>query len=342
MTQEISDPTLPVLWAGADLAKTSLELALWGHEELPRRKVRAFPRTQAAVPKILAWLKAQAPEGARTGLVVEATGPFAEEFATWLLAVDPAFHMAIVNPFQTHAYVQSLGLRNKTDSLDARALAGFGQERKPKAWVKPSPALAELKDLVRTRTDLVETRVAMRLRLNDHSRAAKGATVALEGVIQALTHEIETLEEAIQAHLGQHETLGAQVKRLTTIKGVGLITAVTILAELGDLCRFIRSRQLTAFAGLTPRTSQSGTSVHGKTRMCKQGNVRVRAVLYMAALSAVRSNPDLAETYARLIAKGHHWRSALGAVMRKLLVLMRAVLKADQDWEPKVPTSKAV
>lgn len=336
MTHEITVPTMPTHWAGADLAKKSLELALWGHEDLPQRKVRSFPRTRKAAPALLAWMKSQAPEGARLGLVLEATATFAEELAGWLLDLESDLYIAIVNPIRICAYIKSLGLRNKTDSLDARALAGFGPERKPRAWEKPSPALAELKDLTRTRADLVDARVAMHLRLKDHPRAAKVATRALDQVIKALDRQIEHLEAAIRAHLDRHESLGAQVHRLTSIKGVGLITAVTIVGELGDLRRFLRSRQLTAFAGLSPRKKESGTSVRGRTRLCKQGNVRVRAALYMAGLSAVRFNPDLAATYAGLIAKGHHWRSALGAVMRKLLVLMRAVLKAEQDWVPKI------
>jgi transposase len=335
MTHKTLTPPPPTHWAGADLAKESLELALWGHEDLPQRKVRSFPRTQAAAAGLLAWMKAQAPEGARLGLAMEATATFGEQLASWLLELDPSLHIAIANPIQTHAYITSLGLRNKTDSLDARALAGFGQERKPKAWEKPSAALSELKDLARTRADLVDTRVAMRLRLNDHPRAAKGATKAMEEVIKALDRQIDKLEAGLRAHLAHHEVLGAQAKRLTSIKGVGLITAVTILGELGDLRRFARSRQLTAFAGVSPKKNDSGTSVHGKTRLCKQGNVRVRSVLYMAAMCAVRCNPDLAVTHAHLMDRGLHWRAALGAVMRKLLVLMRAVLKADHDWTPK-------
>lgn len=343
MTHEISVRPTRAHWAGADLAKASLELAAWGHEELPLRRAQSFPRTEAAAPALLAWLKAQAPEGARVGLVLEATGTFAEELAAWLLVLEPGLHIAIVNPALVHAYTRSLGLRNKTDSLDARALAGFGQERNPKAWEPPSPALVELRDLIRIRGDLVETRVAMRLRLKDHPRSANGATKALDGVIQALSHEIEGLEEAIHVHLDQHEALGLQVKRLTSIQGVGVITAVTIAAELGDLRRFLRSRQLTAFAGVSPRKKESGTSVHGRTRMCKQGNARVRAVLYMAALSAVRFNPDMKEAYVRLRSRGLHWRAALGAVMRRLLILMRAVLKAERDWIPKIqPHQKAL
>ena len=137
---------------------------------------------------------------------------------------------------------------------------------------------------------------------------------------------------SIHEHLKAHPALEAQAQRLATIKGVALITAVTVLAEFGDLRRFVRSRQLTAFAGLSPKLNRSGV-FKGSSPLCKQGSARVRAVLYCAAASAARFNPDMAKTYKDLIAKGKHKRSALGAVMRKLLVLMRAVLLADKNWE---------
>ena len=326
--------THPVHWAGFDVAKLSFSAALWGHETFPEMRVRTFARTRTEAPAVLAWLWDSAPPGARLGVIMEAMGSYAEELAGWLLDLDPTLHIAIANPAHTSAFLKSLGLRNKTDDLDAKALAKFGHERTPTPWERPATEASVLKDLVRTRMDLVESRTAMTLRRNDHLRASTAATQALEQVIHALTIQVKALEAAIEAHLAQHETLGSQAKRLMSINGVGLITAVTVLSELGDLRRFARSRHLTAFAGVSPRMRQSGTSVRGRTHMCKQGSARLRSVLYMAASAAARFNPDLHEFYERLLAQGKPRRSALGAIMRKLLVLMRAVLIADQDWVP--------
>jgi transposase len=239
-----------------------------------------------------------------------------------------------VNAKHANNYTKSLGLRNKTDDQDARALAGFGQERRPVPWQPPSKAQAELRDMARTRTDLVEARVAMKLRLNDHEKASKQARQSLERTIKTLDKEIEGLEKAIQKHTQQEPTMSRQITLMTSIKGVGIIVAATVLAELGDLRRFVRSRQLTAFAGVNPRVWQSGTSVKARTCMCREGSRRLRAVMFMAAKSAVRFNPDMAKFYANLKAAGKHHMSAMGAVMRKLLVVIRAVIKADREWQP--------
>ncbi len=330
--KQLADPT--TYWAGFDLAKETLEVALWGHQEFPEMKVRTFPRKRKDMKAVLKWLRDQVPAGATLAVVMEATGTFAEEVGSWLLDLDPALRIAIVNPYQTSSFVKSLGFRNKTDDLDAKALARYGKERNPIAWEPPTPEMAILKDLVRIRGNLVEERTAMTLRLKDHKRASPTAAKALERIIRALQLQIKALDAEIVAHLKAHKVLGHQVKLCQTIVGIGIVTATTVLVELGDLRRFRRSRQLTAFAGVSPRKKQSGTSVNGKTRMCKQGSPRVRAELFMAASNAARFNPDLKATYQGLVKRGKEKRAALGAVMRKLLVLMRAVLIADREWKP--------
>lgn len=327
-------PPHALFWAGIDLAKATFEAALWGHDAFRAMRVRSFPRCEEGARALLAWLRESAGPGGPIGLVMEATATFAEELGAWLLGLDPGLHVAIVNPIQTSAFLRSLGLRNKTDDLDAKALAQYGAERRPPSWERPAPEMAILKDLARVRMDLVHARTAMAMRLKDHARASTRAVKAMAKVLQALDAQIKALELEIRGHLRVHEGLAKQADRMDSVVGVGLLTAVTVLTELGDLRRFDRSRQLTAFAGMSPRRRESGTSVHGKPRLCKQGSARVRAALYLAASAAVRFNPDMKAIYDRLLAQGKARRVALGAVMRKLLVLMRALVKADHDWVP--------
>ncbi len=113
-----------------------------------------------------------------------------------------------------------------------------------------------------------------------------------------------------------------------------MLTAITILAELGDLRRFHQARQLTAFAGLSLKKHTSGKSVHKKTHMSKQGSAHVRRILYVAAMAAVRGDNTFAEVYHRLVHNGKNRMSAIGAVMRKLLLTMRAVLITGRPYVP--------
>ena len=123
---------------------------------------------------------------------------------------------------------------------------------------------------------------------------------------------------------------------LNTIAGVGPITAMTVLAEIGDLRRFERARQLTAYAGVTPRNVESGTSVRGKTHMCKRGNGRVRQALYLSAMATLNTkHPNsLSMMHYRLCEEGKEGKAALGAVMRKQLTVMRAILISGRPYDP--------
>jgi len=119
-----------------------------------------------------------------------------------------------------------------------------------------------------------------------------------------------------------------------TFYGIGFIVATVVIGELGDLRRFRKARQLTAFAGVSPRIYQSGTSVNGRPRMCKKGSPRIRHVLYLAALTAVRANNDLQHTYQRLLDQRKPPMVATGTVTSKLLVVMRAMLITETPCDP--------
>ena len=320
-------------WAGIDIAKDTFQMALWGHLDFRDMRVRGFQRQWKAMKQVVAWLREEAPKGAPLGVVMEATGKLAEEVATWLRKLMPELKIAIVNPAQTAAFIKSLGFRNKTDDLDGKALARYGKDRNPVEWEPPTPEMAVLRDLVRTRADLVNARTAMINRRRDHERSSKAAADALQQVIETLATQVEALDSAILTHLKAHKDLEVQVESHMTVMGVGIVTSTTVLAEAGDLRRFDRSRKLTAFAGVSPRLKDSGKSVHGKPRMCKQGSARLRAALYMAASNAIQHNPDMKPFYEDLIKRGKAPRAALGAVMRKLLVVMRAVMVAGTEWK---------
>lgn len=332
-----ASPKAATVWAGLDVSKATFDAGLfWPREDgLPRHlseiPAAAFPRTRRGVNEFLTWLDERLP-GAAPRAVMEATGKYSVELTQWLIAARPALAPAIINPGASSAFIKSLGLRNKTDRAEARALAVFGAERQPQPFVPLTPEMAALRDLTRYRQNIIELRVAEENRARETYTSAT-VRALLKRRIAQLRRDEKKIERELQTRLADLPELKRDVALLASIYGVGWLTALTVLVELGDLRRFDKARQLNASSGLSPRNHQSGTSVRRKTRLSKQGNGRVRKALFMPALTVIRGESDLADCYHRLIAAGKSHKTALCAVMRKLLIVMRAVLLSGAAYE---------
>jgi transposase len=333
-------------WLGADVSKSTFDAALyrpvppgqhWEPRDIP---VKQFHRNKEGVAKCLAWLATQWPATAsaedaapEVRVVMEATGKYSRELAEWFTKAAPATSPAIINPRLAKSFAESLGVFTRTDKTDARSLARYGADRQPVALAPAAPEIAELRDMTRYRQTLVEQRTA------ETNRAAEGS-VSREVCkmqkcrLEQIERNIARLDKALKAHVDKTERLVHDVARLETIPGVGQLTAQIVLGEVGDLRRFKRARQMTSFIGLTPTSHDSGTSVHKKSHVSKSGSAHVRRILYLAALAATRGDNELAAVYKRLTTAGKHPMVALVAVMRKLLLLMRAVLVHEQDYQP--------
>jgi transposase len=314
----------PLRFQGIDVSKATFDVAWWGDLPFQQMLNRSFPRTPEGVK---AWLTCFKPgELLGTAVVMETTAGYCKELAGWILAACPGFHVAIANPYRVKAYAGSLGLRNKTDRVDARMLAMFGQERQPGPWAPLSAAQEELRALTRTRSKLKATRTAYINRMKSKTGGFSLDKKCQKEVLACLDRQIKALEQGIRNLCRKNPDIGLDLNLLMSIKGVGLITAASILGAAGDLRRFKRRNELTAFLGVSPRQVQSGTSVQCKAHMCRTGDKHVRTVLYMAAVAACRTKGPLGDYYRRLVASGKPKKSALGALMRKLLIVMRAVL----------------
>ena len=147
---------------------------------------------------------------------------------------------------------------------------------------------------------------------------------------------LKLIEKEMLELVGEDEQMEADFKRLQTIPGVAQRTALRVLAEMGDLRQYTRN-ELTALAGLYPRQYSSGTSVYRKPRLPKTGNQHLRTALYFPAMTAIRCCPTMADFVARLRKKGLTKKAVICAVMRKLLLLMRAIIIEREDYNPKFP-----
>lgn len=311
---------------GIDVAKNTLAVALLG-PKTPRKL--QLPNSPAGATQLVRWLANQHVQDVLACL--EATGTYSEDIAQALQ--DAGIRVAIVNPARIAAYAKSSLARNKTDPADALLIARFAQAEAANLtiWSPPDPALRELRGLVRHYEALQGQRQA------ELNRQAAGShppavAVALEAHIAFLDAQMAAIERDINDHLKGHPELRAQHDLLTSIPGIGSVTAVRILAEAGDLRRFEDARAVAAYAGLTPRQYRSGTSVQRKTRLSKIGNAALRRALYFPAIVAKKHNPVLQAFCARMAEHGLVPKAIIGAAMRKLLQLAYGVIASGQPF----------
>ena len=319
-----TDTTRPADWVGIDVSKDTLDACL-----LPapggKPRTRAFANDPAGHAALAAWAT-----GASVGFCLESTGAYGEAVATAL--ADAGRHVAVVNPARVKYAGLMRGQGNKTDRADAKLIAEYAARERPPAWHPPRPEVRELQALSRRRDDLRRLAAAEKTRL-----AAPGLTPAerksLARTVAFLTKEADRLQAQADAVVAADPELRTRHALLRTIPGVGPVAANAILAELPDPGRFASAQQAAAYAGLAPREHRSGTSVKKRTRLSKAGNARLRKALYLPALTAARFNPVVGAFYERLVAAGKPKMAAVGACMRKLLMIAYGVLKSGTPFD---------
>lgn len=318
------------IWLGIDVSKATLDAALpRGSGGFAQIKL---PRTREGASELLDWAHAQA-EGRPLACVMEATGGYSKDLARWLLQGRDGLHVAIAQPFQVHHFTQALGQRNKTDALDAVVLARFGATFTPRAFRPMAAPYERLRALERERDALVRSATAMENRQELESEARLVQKVRTR-MLRHTRKAIEDLDEAILLEIRSDEGLRQDFRRLQTVPGVGPVLAATLMGELGDLRAFGHPKQLAHFVGVAPVVRTSGTSVDGRPHMSKRGNSRVRRMLYLGAMAAIRGDTPFTRTYQHLRDEGKAPMSALGAIMRKLLIVCRGVLVHGEDYAP--------
>lgn len=276
-------------------------------------KEQEFANDAVGHRELLKWV------GKGAKVCVEATGVYHLQLALMLRAAG--VEVMVVNPRVAKDFARALANRSKTDRVDARTLLEYVERMEFTAWQAPSRAVLELRELGRRLSELVRTAVEEKNRLHAKrvSGISKTVVADVKEHVAQLEKRITTIERAAVAVTESDPDLGEQFEILKGIRGVGRRSAIELLTELAVLDRTMSVKQLVAYAGLDPRSYESGTSVEKPVRISKMGNARLRAILYMNALSAVRHDRGARLFFARLVARGKKKKQALVAVMRKLL-----------------------
>ncbi len=322
------------VFVGIDVSKGTLDACLIPSEG--KTKEAQFPNTAKGHAALLAWADRHA-KGASLHVCMEATGPYSEAPATFL--ADAGRLVGVVNPTRVKYAGLARGRGNKTDRADAKLIAQYAAREAPPAWHPPSPEVRELQALVRRIDDLVEMAAREKGRLASPALATS-ARASITRTVELLEKEADRLRAAADAVVAGAESLHADRALLESIPGVGRRTATTILAELPAVERLPSAESAAAYCGLAPREYQSGSSVRKRTRLSKAGNPRLRKALFLPTQTAVRFNPLLKGFFDRLTDPERDGgpkpkMQAIGACMRKLVMICYGVLKSRQPFDPK-------
>ena len=313
--------------AGIDVsARTLTGVRRRGGEE----EQREFANEAVGHRELLTWVG----KGAR--VCVEATGVYHLQLALTLRAAG--VEVMVLNPRVAKDFGRALANRSKTDRVDAWTLLEYVERMEFVAWAAPNEAVLELRELGRRLKELVQTAVDEKNRL--HAKTVSGLSKTVAADVKAHVAQIEKrirqIETAAVEVVQGDADLQEQFHILRGIRGVGRRSAIQLLTELAVLDPTMSIKQMVAYAGLDPRRYESGTSVEKVVRISKMGNARLRAVLYMNALSAVRHDRGARLFFARLVARGKKKKQALVAVMRKLLHGMWIVLQRRVAFDSSV------
>lgn len=308
-------------YCGIDVSAETLDTAsasgaTWQH-----------PNTPAGIAAIVATLAPLAP----TLIVLEATGAYHASVTGALVAAG--LPVAVVNPRQVRRFAESVGQLAKTDRLDAALLARFAATVQPPVRVLPDVATQELAALVDRRRQLTEMLTMERNRL---AVARRSVQASVRQTIRALERALAALEDETDRWIQDSPVWRAREDLLTSFPGIGPQTARALIARLDELGR-VSGRQIAALVGVAPFAQESGR--WKGQRHIRGGRAEVRALLYMATLTAARWNPVIRTLYRRLKAAGKPTKVALTACMRHVLLILNAMVKNNQRWQAPRPTT---
>jgi transposase len=309
---------MDALNVGIDVSKDRLDVAVY-----PTGEAFAFPRTSAGIEELIEHLRPL--NAVRIG--IEATGGFETIVAAGLQAAQ--LPLVVLNPAQVRDFAKALGQRAKTDRLDALVIARFVEAVKPEVRLLPDEQTRELSDLVSRRRQIVEMIAAEKQRLKRTTQ--KRLLKSIERLVAALQKELSEVETEIDDSIKGSPAWLEKERLLTSVPGIGPVTARVLLAEVPELGSLDR-RKAASLVGLAPFVQTSGKWV-GEAKI-QGGRAAPRSVLFISALAATRQRSPFNAYYNHLRAKGKKKMAAIIAVARKILTIANAILRDQKPWQP--------
>lgn len=259
-------------------------------------------------------------------IVLEGTGGLEKMVAVALSQAK--LPVAIVNPRQVRDFAKALGILAKTDRLDAKVIAEFGQAVKVEPRFVPDKLQLELDELVTRRRQLIKMRKAENCRLTRaHSINVR---ISLKSLVDAINVQLKDIDIQIEQIVKSCPIYRAKDDLLQSFKGIGPVASRTLISGLPEL-GYLNRREIASLVGVAPFNDDSGK--HSGKRYIRGGRAHVRKSLYMATISAIRYNPKIKAFYQKLLGKGKQKKVAITACMRKILITLNVMMKNKTQWK---------
>jgi transposase len=323
--------------AGIDVAKNELVVSLGRMNPDTSIEVfanKCFANTLKGFSDLLTWVAKMMSGDTKVTFVMEATGVYHEAFAYYLFEKNQ--QLSIVLPNKISSYARTLDIKTVTDKSASQAITRFGLERQLEQWQPPQKVFRELKQLTRERDQLVVERTLLKNQLHAEQTEAHSNQRSISRLVERInliTRQEQEIKSEIAEIIKSDAELSGRIELLTSIPGIGKLTAVIIIAETNGFELIRNKKQLVSYAGLDVREKTSGISVKGKPRISKRGNRHVRKAMHLPALAAIRTDERFKAIFARLIAKHGIKMKAAVAIQRKILELTFTVWKNKKTYD---------
>lgn len=312
-------------------------------QEVKIKATHKFSNSPSGFKLFLEWVKRHSKEALPVSYVMEATGVYHEQLAWFLNSSGRA--ISILLPSKAKSYLKANGAKSKNDSIDAKGLARIGAEKKLALWVPPSEQLYTLRVYTRQHQSITEMLTSMNNQLHSirHGQfQSKEIIKQLKQTIKLFEKQLEELEAIISKIIKADVVLNRHYKNITAIKGVALLSFAVIAAETDGFTLFDNASSLVSYAGYDVIENQSGKH-NGRTRISKKGNSRIRRILHMPALCAVRDDqPQFKKLYDRVFERTKIKMKGYVAVQRKLLEIIYYLWKKNEQYQPTYQCEKII
>lgn len=322
---------------GIDVSKATITVAIAQKmldQSVVIKSTKTFSNNLSGFEKMDNWINQFTDTQITIHYNMEATGVYYEALAYWLYERQRPISVILAKQFKN--YASSLNIKSKTDDIDARVLAQMGVERILSLWQPHSSQMRTLKQLSRERNALKDEQTDIKNQLHALNHSYQPDENHLKRVgkrLELIKQQITEIEQDMKNILEKDPELKQRIDNVCTIKGVGFITAISIIAEANGFALFRSKAQLVCYAGYNVIEKESGTSVKFKPRISKKGNKSIRKSLHFPSLTAIQYDRKMKKTYNLIYDKTKIKMKGVVAIQRKLLVLIYTIFKKNEPFD---------